>query len=851
MLSFEFRVRHRSAELLCDVGHERKHTGPGARIIQHISASAEFPQPQQRALSFVRLAAHQQRRSGPGWNHDGDQHADDRRRCGSDEFDGGRGDSWKWGGITNIPPSALTASPTNFPNGFATDNAYGTNTVSASNLIGRVVFTFSDGSTQTNAANAVGITNYVNTATNGLVTGSVTNGLATIAYATGIGNSSTNLQNSYSNFVASAFSISANGSMTIKTQILSSSGLKGKPSYSFSSSPTAGGYYDVPSGSVSFSVNSHPTLSIFDEILHTSGFISFTTSGLDSTGGSDWSISRYNAGTAIITGTENQNGAANLITSGWQYIVGIALTNQGGLYLGIIVTNGNYTMSRSNSVVVEIATTNSQINLPFIDAAGLAAQELTVVNQGGGNTTINSGITNTIGLPGITNIILSPGNSWSLYSLPGFTNWMIVGNTNGLATISYVNGATNGLVTASVTNGLATTNYVMSQLAAAGGTNFAAMNETNALLIWPGGPAAPGVGTSNVMVFRQSVNGFGNTANQNTIPMLILSNNADFAIGTEMVQGGVQMDVKPVNGGNNGTVGAEYDVNFSHRNNNPANTADDNLEVDFWLGNKTSNQGFTIFKQHGPNDASFPSQLDLGQPNNTPVFAYLFHSTTIDAQSASATNITDANWVPSNNNDPGFSGGFWGPYGNSGRSTNAIPYYLTNAGPQMTILTASGEVALITDTVLASQASFVSLWLGGDLTVGNPTNCCIGQNPPQMVSYMPLFLSNTVSISGPFIATAGKQGHLKSVNGNYTILLSDNVVAETSSTNATVTFTTTAPSGLEINLTIEGSGTNYTVVGGGSGGWFWLGGTNTASPTLTTGQYHFIADSTGTNWHAY
>ena len=198
---------------------------------------------------------------------------------------------------------------------------------------------------------------------------------------------------------------------------------------------------------------------------------------------------------ALIVGTNalaSSNYVYNLFSLYPRNLTGLtltnALTNFGGFYVGEVITNGNYTIGSSNSVIVEVASTNATLNLPYIASSGMIGQFLEIINDGAGNLTLNAGITNAIGpsATNATNAVMTPGNAWMLLSLAGGTNWMVLtssmtalsnslqtlihsvgtNDTNyatsiGTAATNYINSITNGIAG---TNGLATTDYVNSQV---------------------------------------------------------------------------------------------------------------------------------------------------------------------------------------------------------------------------------------------------------------------------------------------------------------------------------------------------------------------------------------------------
>jgi lysophospholipase L1-like esterase len=109
------------------------------------------------------------------------------------------------------------------------------------------------------------------------------------------------------------------------------------------------------------------------------------------------------------------------------------ITNSGGDYLGVTITNGNYTILQTANVVREVATTNTTINLPWAPQSGSpGGKRLTIINAGTASATLQPGSSNTIGF--LTSLVLPTNTAASLFCAPGVTNWDIL----ALGTNSFV-----------------------------------------------------------------------------------------------------------------------------------------------------------------------------------------------------------------------------------------------------------------------------------------------------------------------------------------------------------------------------------------------------------------------------
>jgi len=607
-------------------------------------------------------------------------------------------------------------------NGLATTNfvvsiasGWTTSMAALSNMLQTLIYSI--GTNDTNYAISIGTaaTNLVTGSTNGLVTASITNGLATINlavtlaandtnYATSIGTASTNLQNTYSNLIATAFAISANGSMTVVTQILASKGVKGAPAYSFAAEPGLGWYYNG-NHEASFAVNNHPTMTIFDEILQTAGVLGFTINSLDSTGGTDAQIERYTTKTLRISADDSFT-PANLILDGWLQINGVSLTNSGGFYQGAVVTNGNYTAQGSNSIVIEVAGTNSTVNLPYIAASGTVAQLLWVANAGTGSVTLNAGRTNAIGLSA-TNAVEAPGNLWTLVSLPGGTNWIVSGNTNGLATTNYVNAS------------------------AQVSTNFNAIQVTNSIQVPNRAGYEAYVGQFKSSAYREAFN-------VATTAELTIFDNTPFYIGDDLLndgQGESVMFLRPVKGpaGDAGTPGS-YTVGFGHERFGYPNALDSRLTIYWDTGDNASLQHRMIWNPDG--------SIDLYGAVTNHNIAYFLSGFQVGALSLTNLTIGSSTGV---GGGPSYvanlTGAYFGRYDGSGYP--AVP-----GGPMGGLVTAANQIVLLSPFINAQVITNGVLYNSGDTFLGNTAN-------GRTIAHGQTYLEDNLFAGGAVVLTNG------------------------------------------------------------------------------------------------
>ena len=403
-------------------------------------------------------------------------------------------------GITNFPVGLATTnfvltqiSATNFANLNTTTNlvysigANGTN------------FGYLIGANGTNFTYFIGanLTNYVNTATNGHVTASITNGLATTALVYSIGANVTNYVNSATNSLAApalvgtiplaslpvGFTTNNNGGALTNLNVVGSGAITNVDNKTYTNIALQ--------GTSSFNAKNVTTT----KIISTAGF---------NLGGENLPGSGTIAAAVIFAGGDSTNGTITTTNSAkgfeiesWTYDASIRYCafsqsspslgyNKVGIgtsflgapapnYISFSTTNGSWTIDSFNTAGLDIGalipSSKQNIGRSTQPVGTVYATNFTATDIGTGFIGNGAGLTN-LSLP-YTSITNSPWiTTNALTSLIASSNFVTASVTNGLATTAYVNGATNGLVTSSVTNGLANTNFVLTQISATNTANL-------------------------------------------------------------------------------------------------------------------------------------------------------------------------------------------------------------------------------------------------------------------------------------------------------------------------------------------------------------------------------------------
>ena len=303
------------------------------------------------------------------------------------------------------------------------------------------------------------VVSYVNTATNGLVTAAVTNGLATTNYVLALGLNETNFTLVTSNSL----------SVTFSNQFTAKSG-------------TNINYSQITNAPVIPSTNGFVTAAVTNG-LATTNFVlgqGFVTGSITN---SLVSIIYLNAATNGFVGANVTNGLATT-----NYVLALGL-NETNFTLAtsnsLSVTYSNQLAGKSGTNINYSQITNAPV-IPstngFVTAAVTNGLATTNYVQSITNGLATTGFALTLGL-NETNFTVATSNSLSLtfsnqlaaksgtninYSqitnapvIPSTNGFVTAAVTNGLATTNYVQVITNGFVSAAVTNGLATTNYVL------------------------------------------------------------------------------------------------------------------------------------------------------------------------------------------------------------------------------------------------------------------------------------------------------------------------------------------------------------------------------------------------------
>ena len=257
-------------------------------------------------------------------------------------------------------------------------------------------------------------TNYVNSATNGLVTAAVTNGLASIGYA----NSTTN------GLVTSSVT---NGLATLQAATNAANSVySNNPSLYLT--PSATNNITALGNNVVVGIQSGGGI-----IVATYPSASGITVSLTATGTNNVSVTNFNATTLAGYGALTTN------SSSWtNYVAPINDWTNATIY-----TNG--LLSSANAAATYQPVGNYLTPASSLNYNNITNPPIIPSTNGFVTASITNGLATTAYVNAATN---------------GFVTAAV---TNGLATISYVNSATNGFVTSNITNGLATTNFVTSQ----------------------------------------------------------------------------------------------------------------------------------------------------------------------------------------------------------------------------------------------------------------------------------------------------------------------------------------------------------------------------------------------------
>lgn len=371
-----------------------------------------------------------------------------------------------------------------------------------------------------NQTNGLATTNYVNLATNGLVTITVTNGLASLTYVQSVTNGfvTAGITNGLSTILYALSSISATNSanlqittnlnaanLTITTNLIlaSTNGIVAAANIARITTNGPDGSKVITTNQISpFSFNgfgneidwqSEPSI-----IPDQPGTFSTFLGGRGTLGaGEDNVMVGDETGAALAVGQENtavgQGSFYNSDGSENSAFGTDSLRLQEGGYNNTAF--GGYSLSA-------LVNGSNNIAMGYQAGIGLQGNETNDIDIGSVGTTGENNVIR-IGSTQLTNILAGKlfGNA------AGLTNGVAL--TNGLATIAYVTAATNGFVTASVTNGLATLVAVSAtntaSLTAATNLVISATNGTVAAVAQSGLPA--GVLTNN----QTTLTTFGNT----------------------------------------------------------------------------------------------------------------------------------------------------------------------------------------------------------------------------------------------------------------------------------------------------------------------------------------------------
>ena len=306
------------------------------------------------------------------------------------------------------------------------------------------------------------VVSYVNTATNGLVTAAVTNGLATTNYVLALGLNETNFTLVTSNSL----------SVTFSNQFTAKSG-------------TNINYSQITNAPVIPSTNGFVTAAVTNG-LATTNFVlgqGFVTGSITN---SLVSIIYLNAATNGFVGANVTNGLATT-----NYVLALGL-NETNFTLAtsnsLSVTYSNQLAGKSGTNINYSQITNAPV-IPstngFVTAAVTNGLATTNYVQAITNGLATTGFALTLGL-NETNFTVATSNSLSLT----FSNQLTAKSGTNINYSQITNApvipTTNGFVTAAVTNGLATTNYVQSITNGLATTNYVlamGLNDTNFTLV--------------------------------------------------------------------------------------------------------------------------------------------------------------------------------------------------------------------------------------------------------------------------------------------------------------------------------------------------------------------------------